>query len=202
MDSQTGLRSWRVRVEFEQSVPFLPLSDNVSSFDDNHNCYDYDIIIKCVIIAFLWYCPICFRKDEEREHKGKAETKSVEHLTNLRKWKKSNPMKGGELKDRKRSLKVTRLPMLRSSSLQGGTSWLRARDSLRRNRKFSWKTYERNSDCFCSLANVIEQVLTYTDISFNISTCHGHRPTERNNAGSSVNEVREDFERERGENQW
>ena len=53
LDSQTGLRSWRVRVEFEQSVPFLAPSNNVSSFDDNHNCYDYDIIIICVIIAFL-----------------------------------------------------------------------------------------------------------------------------------------------------
>ena len=42
MDSQTGLRSWRVRVEFEQSVPLSLSSDNVSSFDDNHNCYDYD----------------------------------------------------------------------------------------------------------------------------------------------------------------
>ena len=39
LDSQTGLRSWRVRVEFEQSVPFSPPSDNVSSFDDNHDCY-------------------------------------------------------------------------------------------------------------------------------------------------------------------
>ena len=27
-----------MRVEFEQSVPFLAPSDNVSSFDDNHDC--------------------------------------------------------------------------------------------------------------------------------------------------------------------
>ena len=53
LDSQTGLRSWRVSVEFKQSVPLSLSSDNVSSFDDNHNCYDYDIIIKCVIFAFL-----------------------------------------------------------------------------------------------------------------------------------------------------
>ena len=39
-------------------------------------------------------------------------------------------MKEGELKDRKRSLKVQRIPMWQSFSLQGGTSWQRERDSL------------------------------------------------------------------------